>query len=58
MEKDIKLFSIREVAKRTDFSEYTLRQLSKEGRLPQIQLKSKVLINYTKLLEMLDKGEL
>lgn len=58
MEKDIKLLSIREVAKRTDFSEYTLRQLSREGRLPQIKLKSKVLINYTKLLEMLDKGEL
>lgn len=58
MEKDIKLLSIREVAKRTDFSEHTLRQLSREGRLPQIKLKSKVLINYTKLLEMLDKGEL
>lgn len=57
MEKIPKLMSIREVAKTGLMSEYSLRELNREGRLPVIKLKNKVLVNYERFVEMINKGE-
>ncbi len=62
--KTIEFKSIREVAKLGIFSEYTLRTLIKEEKIPYIKAGNKYFINYTALLVQLDgmkttaKGEL
>lgn len=53
-----RMMTIRQVAKTGLLSEYALRQLERQGRLPSLKLEHKVLINYDKLVEKLNKGEL
>lgn len=55
MEKNekIEFLTIRQTAARGILPEHALRVLSKQNRLPQIKIGSKVLINYQKLLEQL-----
>lgn len=48
-----KLMTIREVAKTGILSEYTLRLLHKQGKLPCIELPRKTLVNYTLLVQQL-----
>lgn len=48
------LMTIREVAATGLLSEYALRKMHKEGRLPSFRVGSKVLINYDMLLEQLN----
>ncbi len=47
------MVSIREAAKLGPLSEYTLRLLEKQKKLPCIYTGRKCLINYDRLLEML-----
>ena len=49
-----KMMSIRQVAATGILSEYTLRQLHCQGKLPGIALANKFLVNYDKLIEMLN----
>lgn len=55
-----KLMTIREVAKTGILSEYTLRLLHKQGKLPCIELPRKTLVNYTALMQQIQdlKGAL
>lgn len=55
MEKNekIEFLTIRQTAARGILPEHALRTLSKQGKLPQIKINSKVLINYPKLIEQL-----
>lgn len=48
-----RLVSIREAARLGPLSEYTLRLLEKQGKLPCIHTGRKCLVNYDRLLEML-----
>ena len=48
-----KLMTIRKVAKTGILSEYTLRLLHKQGKLPCIELPRKTLVNYTLLVQQL-----
>ena len=48
------LMTIREVAATGLMSEYALRKLDKEGKLPSFRVGNKVLINYEMLLEQLN----
>ena len=48
-----RMVSIRQAAKLGPLSEYTLRLLEKQKRLPCIYTGRKCLINYDRLLEML-----
>lgn len=48
-----KMLTIREVAKTGLLSEYALRLLHKQGKLPCIELPRKTLVNYTALVEQL-----
>lgn len=48
-----RMVSIREAARLGPLSEYTLRLLEKQKRLPCIYSGRKCLINYDRLLEML-----
>lgn len=50
-----KFMSIREVARTGILSEYTLRLLLKQGKLPCIMSGNKCLINYAMLIEQLNK---
>ena len=54
------LMTIRQVAKTGLLSEYTLRLLHKQGKLPCVELPRKTLVNYTALVQQLQelKGEL
>ena len=52
-----KLMTIRQVAETGILSEYTLRLLHKQGKLPCIELPRKILVNYTALVEQLNKLE-
>lgn len=52
-----RMMTIREVASTGVLSEYALRQLLKEGRLPAIHVGTKALINYDKLCENLNSLE-
>lgn len=47
--------SIRETAKRGPLSEYCLRLMLKQGKLPGVYSGKKFLVNYDKLLEQLWK---
>ncbi len=46
--------SIRETAKRGPLSEYCLRLMQKQGKLPGVYSGKKFLVNYARLLEQLD----
>lgn len=48
------LMTIREVAATGLLSEYALRKMHKEGRLPSFRVGNKVLINYEMLLDQLN----
>ncbi|MBQ8767173.1 MAG: hypothetical protein IJZ16_10265 [Clostridia bacterium] len=50
-----KMMTIREVARTGLLSEYALRQLHKQGKLPCIALKNKVLINFDALVAQLQQ---
>ena len=47
------MITIRQAAQRGPFSEYTLRLLHKQGKLPCVELPRKTLVNYTALIEYL-----
>ena len=49
-----KMMTVREVAKTGVLSEYALRQMLKQGKLPAIYSGSKALINYDLLCNMLN----
>lgn len=53
MDKE-KFPSIREAARRGPLSEYCLRLMQKQGKLPGVYSGKKFLVNYAKLLEQLD----
>lgn len=53
MNEPPRMVSIREAAKLGPLSEYTLRLLEKQKKLPCIYTGRKRLINYDRLLEML-----
>lgn len=55
MTENAKFPSIREAAKRGPLSEYCLRLMQKEGKLPGIFSGRKFLVNYEKLLEQLNE---
>lgn len=49
--------SIRETAKRGPLSEYCLRIMLKEGKLPGVHSGRKFLVNYEKLLDQLSRED-
>lgn len=51
-----RFMSIREVAKTGILSEYTLRLMEKQGKLPCIHTGRKCLINFDKLVDQLNAG--
>ena len=53
-EKTPRMMSIREVAKTGLLSEYALRLLFKQGKLPCIMVGAKALVNFDKLVEQLN----
>lgn len=55
MEDSDRYLSIREVAKTGLIREYTLRMLVKQGKIPCIYSGTKCLINYKKLLKVLNE---
>lgn len=50
-----KMLTIREVAKTGLLSEYTLRQLCKQGKVPCITVNNKVLINFDAFVQQLQQ---
>ncbi len=55
MQVDVpKMLTIRETARTGILPEYALRQLVKQGKIPHIQCGNRVLINYSRLVEMLN----
>ena len=52
-DKELEFLTIRQTAARGVLPEHALRTLSKQGKLPQIKIGSRVLINYKKLIEQL-----
>ena len=55
MEDSNRYLSIREIVKTGLIREYTLRTLVKQGKIPCIYSGTKCLINYKKLLEVLNE---
>lgn len=49
------MMTIREVAKTGLLSEYSLRQLCKQGKVPCITVNNKVLINFEAFVEQLNQ---
>lgn len=52
-----RMLTIREVAKTGLLSEYALRQLCKQGKVPCITVNNKVLINFDAFVEQLQRLE-
>lgn len=50
-----KMMTVRQVAKTGMISEYALRQLIKQGKIPCIALEHKVLINFDAFVEQLQQ---
>lgn len=50
-----KMMTVRQVAKTGMISEYALRQLIKQGKVPCIALEHKVLINFDAFVEQLQQ---
>lgn len=55
MENQPRFMTIREVAKTKILPEHCLRVMAKRGELPSIKAGCKVLINYDKLIDMLNR---
>ena len=53
---EVKMLSIREIAKTGIINESTLRRLVKENKIPYIKSGVKVLINYYGLCDLLTAG--
>jgi len=53
-----KMMTIREIAKSTGISEYGIRRMVKEGKIPSVNVGAKVLINYNKVCELINQGVL
>lgn len=47
------MLTIRQCARRGPLSEYTLRVMEKQGKLPCLHVGRKCLVNYDRLLELL-----
>lgn len=56
--KTVEMLSLRETAKRTGLSYGYLRRLCLHGAIPCIRCGRKFLINFDRLVEMLNKGTL
>lgn len=54
MINEVKFLTIRQCAATGILPEHALRLLSKQGKLPQITIGNRVLINYNKLVEKLN----
>lgn len=52
--KNLRMMTIRETAKTGIMREHTLRRLVKQGTIPHIKSGNRVLINYERLVEMLE----
>ena len=50
-----KMMTIRQVAATGLLPEYALRQLVKQGKIPCLQVGNRTLINYSRLVEMLNQ---
>ena len=50
-----KMMTVRQVAKTGMISEYALRQLIKQGKIPCIAIEHKVLINFDAFVEQLQQ---
>lgn len=53
-QKKPQMLTIREVAKTGLLTEYTLRLMEKQGRLPSVKVGRRVLVNVDKLVEQLN----
>ena len=53
MNEPPRMVTIRQAAKLGPLTEYTLRLMEKQGRLPCLYVGRKCLVNYDRLLEML-----
>lgn len=53
VKQPVKLMTIKEVAQTKILSEYSLRVLAKQNKIPLIRVNKKVLINYDALVEQL-----
>lgn len=53
MNEPPRMLTIRQAAKLGPLTEYTLRLMEKQGRLPCLYVGRKCLVNYDRLLEML-----
>ena len=51
-----KMMTVRQVAKTGMISEYALRQLIKQGKIPCIALEHKVLINFDAFVEQIGRA--
>lgn len=54
MKQAPRMMTIRKVARTGILPEYALRQLVKQGKIPHIQCGNRVMINYDRLVEMLE----
>ena len=52
--KNLRMMTIRETTKTGIMREHTLRRLVKQGTIPHIKSGNRVLINYERLVEMLE----
>ncbi len=52
-----KMMTVSQLCKATGISQYAIRRLLKQGKLPAIYSGNKALINYTKVCEILDSLE-
>lgn len=51
-----KMLTIREAAREGPLTEYALRLLQKQGKLPGVQIGTKFLLNYDKLITQLNEN--
>ncbi len=56
MECENKFLTIRETARRGPLTEYALRAMLKDGKLPGIYSGTRFLVNYKMLLEIIDRA--
>lgn len=58
MESEKMFLTIRETARRGPLTEYTLRTMLKQGKLPGIYSGTRFLVNYKRFIEIIDKASL
>ncbi len=51
-----KMMTVRELAKATGFSQYGIRCMIKEGKIPYVKAGVKYLLNYSKICDLMNKG--